>query len=223
MDSNNVFPVLPGLKWDIMMTPIFETLVLLAQSGRETRTAQYIYPRYQFSLSYDVLRDGQINVGTSSPYTEWRTLAGFYLQQQGACTSFLYDNPSDDSITGQSIGTGNGTTTQFQLVRTFGVAGGPTWTEPMLDINETPAPQIYLNGTLQSPSNYSIGQFQSGILTFNTAPGSGVAITATFKYYYRVRFVEWQENKSSGANQDGFNQFMYNFWELKNVSFISAR
>ena len=41
MDSNNVFPVLPGLKWDIMMTPIFETLVLLAQSGRETRTAQY--------------------------------------------------------------------------------------------------------------------------------------------------------------------------------------
>lgn len=215
MDSNNIFPALPGLKWDVGVVPIFNTLILRTQSQREQRTGAAIYPLWQFSMGYELLRDFSI-------YTEWRTLLAFYLQQQGALTSFLYSFPSDKSVTGQQIGVGDGATTQFQLVRTFGVSGGPTWTEPITDVDSTTPFNVYLNGVLQT-SGYTYGQFLSGVLTFTTPPANGAAITVDFSYYYRVRFVEWKENTSSGANQDGFNEFMYNFWELKNVSFITAR
>jgi uncharacterized protein (TIGR02217 family) len=163
-----------------------------------------VYPLYVYNLSYEFLRD-------DATHNDLKTLMGFYLSRQGAFDSFLYDDTSDDSIVGQAIGTGNGSQTAFQLVRTYG-----GFTEPCRDIMASPAPAIYLAGTLQG-SGYTIGYANSGILTFTTAPGNGVAVTANFSYYHRVRFVEY------GEGDDGFSNFMSSLWDLKKVSFVSAR
>ncbi len=48
-------------------------------------------------------------------------------------------------------------------------------------------PRIYLGGTLQS-SGYTIGQ--TGIVSFSSAPGSGIAVTADAAFFWRVRFQE---------------------------------
>ena len=66
------FPALPGLTWSVTKTPIFQTRIQRAVSGRELRALDYPYPLWQFALVYDFLRDDQ-----AAGYDELRTLLGF--------------------------------------------------------------------------------------------------------------------------------------------------
>ena len=123
-----IFPVLPGLAWSVTKAPRFQTRVQRAVSGRELRLLDQPYPVWSWTLSYSLLRDrfdtrGSATLG--SGYNELRTLAGFFLQQQGSFQPFLFDDPTDNSIIGQPIGTGNSSTAIFQLVRTMGAFGFP--------------------------------------------------------------------------------------------------
>lgn len=111
--SNSVFPALPGLSWSVNKTPKFSTRIQRAVSGREFRSPYYSYPLWSYNLSYEVLRADSINL-------ELQTLMGFFMQRQGAYDSFLYSDPSDNAVTTQQIGTGNGSNKVFQLTRTLG-------------------------------------------------------------------------------------------------------
>lgn len=53
-----------------------------------------------------------------------------------------------------------------------------------------------------------------GIVTFGTAPGAGLAVTADFSYYYRLRFKQ---------DINEFEQFMSNLWALKTLELVSER
>jgi len=191
-----IFPVLPGLKWDSKKTPEFSTGVQTAASGKENTCAYWSYPRWQFELSYELLRSGAL--------AELQTLVGFWLQRQGRFDSFLYTDPSDCSVAGQQLGVGDGVTTKFQLVRTLG-----GFVEPMKNING--APVVYLAGVVQG-SGWSVDS--GGIITFIAAPGSGVAITSDFSYYFRCNFLQ---------DTSEFSQFMYQLWELKKLQFKSKK
>jgi uncharacterized protein (TIGR02217 family) len=210
--SNEIYPSLPGLKWDQKKTPIFSTRIQKSVSGRELRSPFYVYPLYQYELSYDLLRD-------SNAHNELKTLMGFYLARQGAYDSFLYNDASDNNTSSQAIGTGDGNTVAFQMVRTYGGNNG-NFTEPIYNIpansNNTPI-NVYLNGNVQSANNYTVNGNNSGILTFNSAPANGANITADFYFYRRVRFEEYEEG------DDAFNQFMQNLWNLNKVSLITVR
>jgi hypothetical protein len=128
--SNAIFPVLPGLQWERKRTPKFSTIVQTSVSGKESRVALWSYPRYTYSVSYDILR-------SSLSFLELQTLMGFFNQRQGMFDSFLFDDPEDDTATAQLFGTGDGTTTAFQLSRTYG-----GWNDPITNLNG--APQIFL-------------------------------------------------------------------------------
>ena len=69
---------------------------------------------------------------------------GFFMACRGAFATFLYNDPTDNTVLGQVIGTGNGVSTTAQLVRTFGVPGIANFTEPMTAISAVYA--IYYNG-----------------------------------------------------------------------------
>ena len=194
--SDAIFPTLPGLKWDVTKKPYFSTKIQTSVSGKESRAIDWSYPRWQFDLSYELLRDDATN--------ELRTLMGFFLQRHGAFDSFLYTDPSDNYVASQSIGTGNGATTAFQLVRSLG-----GFTELMKNING--APVVRLNGTVQG-SGWTVDG--NGLVTFTTAPAAGVAVTADFSYYFRVRFLQ---------DESEFSQFMQNLWELKKCQLVSLK
>ena len=78
------------------------------------------------------------------------------------------------------LGTGDGTTKTFQLIK----SNGAYWTEPVAGVNGTPT--IYVAGTATAPSSIS----PSGLVTFSSAPASGAALTWTGQYYYLVRFKD---------------------------------
>lgn len=197
--SNLVFPALPGLKWDRQKNPMFSTHIQRATSLREIRLGLSAYPLWDFEMSYDVLRE-------KDGYLELNQVRTLFLEVQGAYDSFLYSDPDDNAVTAQSIGTGDGNTTQFQLVRTLTGNGGFTFTEPVQNVSGTAI--IYANGVAVANSVSS-----TGLVTCNAAPSTGNVITWTGSYYYRVRFKE---------DSYQFNQFMYKLWELKKLSFVGA-
>ena len=61
-----VFPVLPGQSWPVTKTPHFATRTQRGVSGRELRLADQPYPIWEFTLSFDVLRDDNDSRGTGN-------------------------------------------------------------------------------------------------------------------------------------------------------------
>ena len=207
MADIGVFPSLPGLAWSVTKTPTFQTRIQRAVSGRELRALDYPYPLWQFTLVFDLLRDSP-----AAGYDELRTLMGLFLLCQGAFGTFLFRDRSDDQVTGQQIGVGDASTTVFQLQRAIGAtlpAGG--FLEPVVAPNILGA--VYLDGITQSAGNYSVDP-NTGLVTFSTAPGSGLIITADYSYYFRCRFVD---------DSYAFENFMFRLWQLKKLTFISVR
>jgi len=120
MTSLPVFPVLGGQGWSTHKAPAFSTLVATHVSGREVRDALYANPIWRFELTFNAL-DGTPEgdyggVGLAS----FQSLIGLYLQCQGQFGEFVYYDPTDYSVDGQTFGVGDGATSTFQLTRSLG-------------------------------------------------------------------------------------------------------
>ena len=198
--SSAVFPTLAGLTWDIIKKPEFSTITQRAVSGRELRIANMPYPLWTFTLKYELLRADTTNL-------ELQKLLGFFLARYGSWDSFLFNDVSDNSITDQLFATGDGVTTQFQLLRNYGSSF--TFIEPIKNV--TAITNIKDNGVTVNPANYSVGS--TGLVTFSVAPVSGHSLTCTCTFYYRVRFV---------SDDSEFTEFMRDLWENKEIKFTGS-
>ena len=197
--SNAIFPTLAGLGWSVKRTPQWKTRVQEAISGKETRIADWSFPRWQWELAYDFLRG-------DPAHAEFQALAGFFNQRQGVFDSFLYQDADDNAVTAQQLATGDGATTAFQLIRTFG-----GFVEPIIAPNLVS--NIYLNGVAQSQSSWSVNA-TTGLVTFTTAPASGVIVSGDFTYYFRCRFTH---------DSIDFEKFMSQLWQAKKLAFVSLK
>ena len=102
-----IFPTLPGLGWSVTKTPRFAGRIQNAISGRELRVLDQVNPIWTWTLTYSLLRDkwdARAATGPGIGYDELRTLAGFFLQQQGTFRPFLFDDPTDNTVADQVIG-----------------------------------------------------------------------------------------------------------------------
>jgi uncharacterized protein (TIGR02217 family) len=130
----------------------------------------------------------------------------FFVNVGGKADGFRLYWALDHNITNQIIGTGDGVTTQFQLVKTY-TAGNRTYTRTIVKpitflVNDfegnplTDTVHVYLNGREQthgtgyqtaSGFQYTLDE-ATGIVTFGTAPGVGVVITADADFHIPVHF-----------------------------------
>jgi uncharacterized protein (TIGR02217 family) len=158
--STQVLPSLIGLAWDVVRTPVWDTTVQTAISGKEIRIANQTYPRWKWELKYDVVRSDSVN-------TEFQQIVGFFNSRQGQFDTFLYIDADDNSVTSQAIGTGNGSTAAYQLVRALG-----GFVEPVLAPHTVSA--VYLSGVsipsagYSAPTNGSLTQSAGGALGATT-------------------------------------------------------
>jgi uncharacterized protein (TIGR02217 family) len=196
------FPVLPGQGWSVHKRPTFSTRVASHVSGREVRSPLYADTLYEFEVSFDGL-SSTLAYGSLAPQS-LQSLMGFYLQCQGQYGSFVYTDPTDNAVTSQLIGLGDGSTKSFAFQRTFG-----GFTEPVSWVAS--ATNIYLNGTILV-SGWTL--VQPNVLQFTTAPGSGVAITSDFSYGFICRFLDDQED---------FENIMNGLWKVDSLKFRSVK
>ncbi|HXJ62427.1 MAG TPA: DUF2460 domain-containing protein [Actinomycetota bacterium] len=203
--STDVFPVFKGLTFSVVKTPTWGTRMQRAVSGRELRVSDYANPIWNFTLTYSVLHDATFGTTYVSPYTELRTLMNFVNVHRGAWDTFLFDDITDDTVVGGAIATADGVNSGYGLVRAL-IPGG--FKEQMFAPHTVSA--VYLDGV--PTSAYTLDS-NTGVITFTSPPSAGVAITADFTYYFRVRFA---------ADRLDFEEFYHNFWEVKQLKLVSV-
>jgi len=170
-----VFPDLPGLDIAQSKRPEIKSQVFVNPlSGRESRLRFQVYPKYTFKISLNALIEDRED-------TDLQALMGFMLHIGGQASAFLYRDPTDHHVDRQSLGTGDGIKTAFQLQRGFG-----GFIEPV-HYPDSRWLDVYVDEVLQDPAGHAI--VDGGIVVFNTAPGSGAVVTWTGDYFYRVRLL----------------------------------
>jgi uncharacterized protein (TIGR02217 family) len=134
-----------------------------------------------------------VSYGVKS-YEQLSQLIAFYISRKGPAAAFRFKDWSDftsaevgkdaAAFTDQTIGVGDGTTTQFQLVKRY-QSGSQTETRrisnPVADTT-----QIGVNGERMS-SGFTVDS-STGLVTFTVAPTLGHPITAGFEFDVPVRF-----------------------------------
>lgn len=211
--SNELFPELPGLEWDMVKTPTFNTKIMTSVNGRELRASYQAVPKYEISLSYAFLRE---NKGR----TELQQLEGFFLERRGAFDSFLYKMPDDNEFSCNYLG--DGSTTTFQLYKTMHNSKLPlgntkeqitgevdpnmwnqTTTKTMWDSNVSKP--MWNNATAQVTTD---GKY---ILSEPLDVGVGITVSGTF--YYRCRFKD---------DEQQFVNFMHKLWKAGKVELVGS-
>lgn len=192
--ADAIFPELRGLSWDVTKTPEFFTLAKVSPSGVDIAASLSAYPRWHFSLSYEVLRAGAEG--------ELETLLGFFLSCRGNAVDFLYRDPTDHIAERQVFGVGDGKTVAFQLCRAVG-----DYVEPVYDT----ANEVIYVGDVQKESDYTI---RGGTVSFTTPPAAGKRLTWSGDFYYRCRFKE---------SSIEFQNFAFKLWSAKTVEFVTSR
>jgi len=85
----------------------------------------------------------------------------------------------------QTIGTGDGVTTSFQLTKVY-VRGAQTYTRPIY-LPVTATVSVLLDGADPAPVTWTASR-PGGVVTFSSAPAAGVIVTAGFLFDVIVRF-----------------------------------
>lgn len=153
--------------------PGFSTDVVETFSGREQRNINWSQARSRYNAASGVKSESQ-----------WAALIAFFRARRGKAIGFRYKDWSDYKGSNEAIGTSDGSTTDFQLVKIYtsgAVAVSRTIAKPV-----SGTVKIYVDSILQN-SGVSVDT-ATGIVTFDTAPGSGDAITADFEFDVPVRF-----------------------------------
>ncbi len=142
----------------------------------------------------------------SDAHAELQAIAGVFEQASGQASPFWVAPAGLSAVTGQALGTGDGATVAFPLVRSIGGAS-----EPVQGTSGVSA--VYLNGVAQ-PSGWTVSSGYAPAIRFTTPPGAGVAITADFGVLWLCRFAE---------DVQDFEEFMAQLWTLKTLRLSTVR
>lgn len=199
-----VYPQLIGLTPKIVKSLKQSTGTGVGSSGREVRVGYWATPQFEWELTYDILADNGAFTGSTS--SDIRTLMGFFLTVQGGLQPFYFRDPDDNTVTKQALGVGDGVTTIFPFVRTFGL-GSFEETENVGGVELDKPLTIYVDNVAQT-TGYSISTLTpvNNYIQFTTPPAVGAVITASFSFWYLCRFKD---------DSYSFNKVYNNLWEAK--------
>ncbi len=162
--------------------PERRTQIVELASGDEERNASWSNSRRRYDVAYGIRRADDL-----------AAVVAFFEARNGRLHGFRFKDWADHKSclpsgiltpTDQAIGTGDGATTAFQMVKRY-ASGSQTWvraiTKPVAG-----TVRVALDGTEQ-PSGWSVDT-TTGVVTFSAAPAEGVAITVGFAFDVPVRF-----------------------------------
>ena len=142
------------------------TVVSEAESGREQRYQKWLRSRRSFRIRL-----------TGRQSTESGQIWSFYQRHKGAYDTFLFQNPNENPVTNENIGSGDGTQATFYV-------GGSTLLANTGDVILAPGTltvQRSIGGTgdYLSYSSYSVNENIGQLITSPTLP-SGDILRASY-------------------------------------------
>lgn len=196
----DLFPTLTGQGFFTEKAPIWSTAIAEAASGRERRRKLWSYPRWRFKIGYEVLRD----ISGGRDLTDLTT---FFNAHAGRYAEWGFLDPTDNAVTAQAFGIGDGTTRGFQLLRTV-TGASLSFVEPVRGVYGTPS--IYVNGTPTGAWTVD----DNGVLTFTSPPAASAVLSWTGQFLFHCRF-----------DQDDLSptQMMARLWSLSGLTFMTVK
>lgn len=179
----------PG--YPCISAPQTKTTIQVNAGGSERRNQEWEHPLHRFILPEALAREWSVVeelkkhwLITKGPYYSfaWRDPLDFSSDDLDA------PNPETDPIpteTDQALGTGDGFTDSFQLMKRY-TYGGHTY-DRLIHLPVLSTVVVADDGALVSSSDYAVSR-SGGIVTFDTPPANGHALTAGFLFDVEVRF-----------------------------------
>jgi uncharacterized protein (TIGR02217 family) len=175
----------PNIEAGSQFSPTFNNVIQEAISGNEQRYGRWTKCRGVGDVAYGLL---------SSEATfddDFRAIMALYRAHKGSLYPFRFRDWSDYTATNENIGTGDGSEAEFQIRKTYdpsqillSTPGALTYIRDIFLF--VAAPTIKVNGVTIADTDYTISS--SGLLTFDSAPANGHAITWTGEFDVPVRF-----------------------------------
>lgn len=167
--------------------PVFSTTVVTSSSGFEQRNVNWQYPLHRYDVSH-VLHSS----------ARRKELKQFFMLRQGRAHTFRFLDHQDYYIgmdwTGahpnvlehdaaHDFATGDGSETAFQLGILYGDAAAELFRKITKPIS---AIKVYLD-QVEQVAGYSV-DYDTGVLTFDVAPGVGVDVGWSGMFHVHARF-----------------------------------
>jgi len=181
-DFHNIRSPLP-LAFGASGGPSRVTEITQLASGREHRNTPHAKSRRRYNAGAGI-----------KTLDELHDLTAFFEARMGQLHSFRFRDPLDfksckpsetPSATDQIIGTGDGETLGFQLIKTYQDSGGSyvrLITKPIAD-----SLLIAINATEIALADYSLNDL-TGEIVFNSPPDTDAVISAGFEFDVQTRF-----------------------------------
>lgn len=152
--------------------PKFDTTVHTSVGGIEQRVSNRPVSRGEWTIGYGLRTAG-----------DWKPVLALHYAQRGSLYAFTFRDWSDYYVSNGGIGTGDGATKTFQLVKVYDVGVRqyvrniyvPDSSTLTIKVNDVPT------------TAYSVSE---GKVTFDTAPADGQVIVASFEFFVPVRFAD---------------------------------
>ena len=128
-------------------------------------------------LKFYIARDG---IANHFPFKDWSDYA--------TTASGTLHNPGDGttSTTDVTIGVGDGSTTQFQLIKTY--VSGSEFRNRTIRLPKTGTVKIAVSGVTKTLGTDFTVDNTTGFVTFAVAPAIAAIVTAGFEFYVPVKF-----------------------------------
>lgn len=174
-----------GISYGSAGGPAYLTEIIEVDGGAEELVSRWSLPRRQYDVSYGIKSRDDL-----------AALQTFFIARMGAANGFRYKDWLDftTAANGQSaptkddsiIGTGDGSTTTFQLVKRY-TSGIVTRTRTLTKI-VTGTTVVALNGVNQT-SGWTVNE-STGVITFTVPPALSVTVSAGCQFDVPVRFAQ---------------------------------
>lgn len=173
----------PDISYGAIGGPTYGTTIQATASGHEYRIARQAQARRRYQFAKELMQPA-----------EWAELLEFWHARRGHLHGFRFKDWSDFSsandgvgavaATDQVLGTGDGIQTQFQLLKIYDFGGINPYTEAItLPVAGTVVAKVGSTIT----TSFTVSN-PGGVITFATAPGAGLTVTAGYQYDRPVRF-----------------------------------
>jgi uncharacterized protein (TIGR02217 family) len=162
-----VFPLALGAEAEV--TPEFSTAVTTSAGGRESRNASWAEARTGYDVGPGVRSEADI-----------AALIAFFRAQRGPARAFRLRDPFDAAASDVVLGTGDGSSRVFALVKHYRTASRRI-TRPVAGTVTVAVDGVATNAfTLEA----------LGVVVLDSAPAAGAVVTASFAFDVPVRFAE---------------------------------
>ena len=173
------FPV--GIARGASGGPERRTDVVTTASGREERNSRWAASRRSYNVGFGVKTLNDIH-----------TVVSFFEERRGRLRAFRFRDAADwksclptatPAATDQVIGTGDGVTAQFQLVKRYGSG----LRDYLRSISKPVAASVRVAVAGQEVTGFVVDRL-TGMVTLAAPPPAGATVTAGFEFDVPVRF-----------------------------------